>query len=102
MYLALIVIAATVIFFMRVARKSSVKPSYMPELSHPVINYAQEVANRTRKIQLIVPNSLGGFDVVPAERITLEVNCNFAGTVRPQPFTGAMKCFSETNTILEI
>jgi hypothetical protein len=67
---------------------------YMPELSDPVINHAQEVANRTRKVQLIVPNSFGGYDIVPADRVTLESNVNFAGTVRPQAFKGAMKCLN--------
>ena len=71
-----------------------VTQNYMPELSDPVINHAQEVANRTRKVQLIVPNMLGGYDVVPADRVTLESNVNFAGTVRPQAFKGAMKCFN--------
>lgn len=70
-----------------------VTQNYMPELSDPVINHAQEVANRTRKVQLIVPNILGGYDVVPADRVTLESQVNFAGTVRPQAFKGAMKCF---------
>lgn len=68
--------------------------NYIPELSHPVIKHAQEVANRTRKVQLIVPNSFGGYDVIPADRVTLESECNFAGTVRPQAFTGVMKCLN--------
>jgi len=71
-----------------------VTQNYMPELSDPVINHAQEVANRTRKVQLIVPNSFGGYDIVPADRVTLESQVNFAGTVRPQAFKGAMKCLN--------
>lgn len=94
MYLILAAIAIAALLVRKAILKSFDRPNYMPELSHPVIKYAQEVANRSRKVQLIVPNFLGGYDVVPAERITLESECNFAGTVRPQAFTGELKCLN--------
>jgi len=78
----------------KIVSRCFIAHSYMPELSDPVISHAQEVANRTRKVQLVVPNFIGGYDVIPAERVTLESNINFAGTVRPQAHKGAMKCFN--------
>lgn len=93
--LPVLILAAFIVWLIyKAVCRCFVTQNYMPELSDPVINHAQEVANRTRKVQLIVPNSLGGYDVIPADRVTLESNVNFAGTVRPQPHKGAMKCFN--------
>lgn len=93
--LSIVILAAFILWLIyKAVCRCFVTQNYMPELSDPVINRAQEVANRTRKVQLIVPNSFGGYDIVPAERVTLESDANFAGTVRPQPFKGAFKCLN--------
>lgn len=93
LYLSLALVAVVALIVRKAVLRMFDTPNYMPDLSHPVIKHAQQVANLTRKVQLIVPNSWGGYDVIPADRVTLESECNFAGTVRPQPFGGALKCF---------
>lgn len=94
LYIILALFAVVVMLIVKAFRKCFDTPSYMPELSHPAIRHAQEVANLTRKVQLIVPNIFGGYDIIPAERVTLESSDRFAGVVRPQAFTGALKCLN--------
>lgn len=66
------------------------------DINHPKMRWAQQVADKTQKVQVIVKNFLGDYDIKPASSVVMVNNPDLMFVIEPDSYK---KAYLERETI---